>query len=94
MKNVHRQRGACMIYFDILLVAIACITMPFIVAVMLDIFYAERKKYAFHYVVLPYGISLCLRYPLYHPYYLSHKTYNLFKHLGVSELKVDSYNAN
>lgn len=48
MKNVHKQRGACMIYFDILLVAIACVTMPFIVAVMLDIFYAERKKFAFH----------------------------------------------
>ena len=47
MKNVHRQRGACMIYFDILLVAIACITMPFIVAVMLDIFYAERKSTLF-----------------------------------------------
>ncbi len=47
MKNVHKQRGACMIYFDILLVAIACVTMPFIVAVMLDIFYAERKKVGF-----------------------------------------------
>ncbi len=47
MKNVHKQRGACMIYFDILLVAIACVTMPFIVAVMLDIFYAERKKVRF-----------------------------------------------
>ena len=43
MKNVHRQRGACMIYFDILLVAIACITMPFIVAVMLDIFMRNEK---------------------------------------------------
>lgn len=47
MKNVYKQRGACMIYFDILLVAIACVTMPFIVAVMLDIFYAERKKVRF-----------------------------------------------
>lgn len=76
-----------MIYFDILLVAIACVTMPFIVAVMLDIFYAERKKFVFHYVVLHYGISLCLHYRLYHPFYLSHKTYNAIKHLGVSGMK-------
>ncbi|AHN23375.1 hypothetical protein FCT18_10125 [Lysinibacillus sphaericus] len=36
-----------MIFFDFILIAISCISIPLIVAVMLDIFYAERKKVRF-----------------------------------------------
>ncbi|MGE6516079.1 hypothetical protein [Lysinibacillus sphaericus] len=36
-----------MIYFDIILIAIACVSTPLIVAVMLDIFYAEKKQVRF-----------------------------------------------
>ncbi|GLC90482.1 hypothetical protein [Lysinibacillus piscis] len=34
-------------YFDIVLVAIACVTTPLIVAVIVDIFYAEKRKVRF-----------------------------------------------
>lgn len=45
--NVYEQRGAFMVYFDILLVAIACVSTPLIVAIILDIFYAEKKQVRF-----------------------------------------------
>ena len=46
--NVHEQRGAFMFSLNILLVAIACITIPlFVASIMLDIFYAEKKQVRF-----------------------------------------------
>jgi len=46
--NVHEQRGAFMFSLKILLVAIACVTIPLVVAaIMIDIFYAEKKQVRF-----------------------------------------------
>ncbi|MFJ5792471.1 MULTISPECIES: hypothetical protein [unclassified Lysinibacillus] len=36
-----------MIFFDLILIVVSCISIPLIVAIMLDIFYAEHKKVRF-----------------------------------------------
>lgn len=46
----------------------------------------NAKRFVFHYAVHHYGMLQCLRYPLYHQCYLLHKTYNILKHLGVSNI--------
>ncbi len=89
--NVYEQRGAFMVYFDILLVAIACVSTPLIVAIILDIFYAEKKTGSFF--ITSY-ISMVFMYVCF-IFYTNSLTYdtqrivyfNRNKHLGVSEYK-------